>query len=58
MSNQNQPNDELQCVTCELCMKTKVLGLSDTCDREKNGYCALFRLQAARDKIKFNMKGK
>lgn len=40
------------CEVCDKCVRF------ETCDREKNGYCALFRLQAARDKIKFNMKSK
>ena len=47
---------ELQCVTCELCMKTKVISIEDNCPHEKNGYCALFRLQAKIDEVTFNMR--
>lgn len=37
------------CEVCDKCVKF------DTCDHPKNGYCALFRLQAAKDAIEFNM---
>lgn len=48
MNNKEQPGG-LQCVSCELCAQTKVLCYTDRCEHEKNGYCALYRLQAAQD---------
>jgi hypothetical protein len=39
------------CEVCDKCVKF------DTCDHPKNGYCALFRLQAKKDSKEFNMKG-
>lgn len=38
------------CEVCDKCVKF------DTCEHPKNGYCALFRLQAAKDMIEFNMR--
>lgn len=39
---------------CDLCSKHPQL--PPVCGREKNGYCAAFRLQAQLDSEKFNMK--
>lgn len=42
-------------IGCEVCCELK--NHQDTCDHPKNGYCALFRLKAAKDMIEFNMRG-
>lgn len=43
-------------ISCELCDHHPKDW--DTCEHPKNGYCALFRLQAAKDMVEFNMKTK
>lgn len=40
------------CEVCDKCVKF------DTCDHPKNGYCALFRLQSAKDMLEIKNKSK
>lgn len=37
---------------CEVCQKVvKTTAATDSCGHHKNGYCALYRLQSARDML-------
>jgi len=38
---------------CEVCQRCVLI--TGTCDQPKNGYCALFRLQAAKDAKIYNI---
>lgn len=48
--------EKVMAVPCEVCSNHVFFG--STCYHPKNGYCALFRLQAAKDMVEFNMKGR
>jgi len=41
-------------IWCKVC--TKNVCKSSTCEHPKNGYCELFRMQAAKDAKEFNMR--
>lgn len=42
---------------CEVCqMVVKTTAATDSCGHHKNGYCALYRLQAARDMLDIKNK--
>jgi hypothetical protein len=40
------------CEVCDKCVKF------ESCDHPKNGYCSLFRIQAEKDKVSYNMHEK
>lgn len=40
---------------CDVCDHSVNIELKKSCDHPKNGYCALFRAQAALDKVTHNM---
>lgn len=41
---------------CDVCNKYIKINECQTCDHSKNGYCVLFRVQAEKDALEFNMK--
>lgn len=43
-------------IACEVCGNHLIKW--EICGSEKNGYCALFRLQADKDKVSYNMHDK
>lgn len=48
------PDDKIIMIECGVCGKH--ICVISTCEHPKNGYCALFRLQAANDMTRFNMR--
>jgi recombinational DNA repair protein RecR len=48
----NRNNNRL----CEVCDKYVKVNECQSCDHAKNGYCVLFRVQAEKDALEFNMR--
>lgn len=45
----NKENTTSKVMKCELCGESRYLHAAADCEHPKNGYCALYRLQAAQD---------